>query len=192
MKKRVCIFIDGNNFYFALKRNQCPTRVDYHALSQTLAGEDRELVRTYYYNAAYDALAYPEKYKLQQPFLDSLTHTPYLEMKLGKLVAGKDGNFIERGVAVQLAGDMVYYAAQNHYDTAILISENTDFAQVIKLVTEMGKDVEIALFPDNKPMELIEAADRTLELEDVILKNTNQLFPSVEDDNDNRGNLKKR
>ena len=33
--ERVCIFIDGSNFYFALKRNNRATRVDYYQLSLT-------------------------------------------------------------------------------------------------------------------------------------------------------------
>ena len=52
--ERVCVFIDGSNFYFALKRNNRATRVDYYQLSLALAGPDRQLVHTYYYNVAYD------------------------------------------------------------------------------------------------------------------------------------------
>ncbi len=50
---RVCVFIDGSNLYFALKRNNKMTRVDYYQFSLALTGEQRKLIRTYYYNAVF-------------------------------------------------------------------------------------------------------------------------------------------
>ena len=57
---RICVFIDGSNFSFALKRNNHPTRVDYHELSKALTGPNRRLIRTYYFNSAYDPTLSPE------------------------------------------------------------------------------------------------------------------------------------
>ena len=51
---RVAVFIDGSNFYFGLKRNAFPTRVDYYLLGLALAGPDRILHRIYYYNSTYN------------------------------------------------------------------------------------------------------------------------------------------
>ncbi len=65
---RVCVFIDGSNLYFALKRNNKMTRVDYYQFSLALAGDRRKLVRTYYYNAVFDAAHFSEKAKSQQSF----------------------------------------------------------------------------------------------------------------------------
>lgn len=127
--ERACVFIDGSNFYFALKRNNRATRVDYHQLSLALAGPDRELVRTFYYNVAYDKNAFPEKAKSQMSFLDSLDRTPYLELRLGRLVPTADGSVQERGVDVLLASDLVYYAARKIFDTAIVVTEDGDFSR---------------------------------------------------------------
>ena len=47
---RVCIFIDGSNFYHALKGANLPVRVDLGKLSVKLTGTDRKHAHTYYYN----------------------------------------------------------------------------------------------------------------------------------------------
>ena len=180
---RIGVFIDGSNFYFALKRNNHPTRVDYHELSKALAGPDRRLIRTYYFNSAYDPTLSPEQYKGQMPFLDSLTRTPYLELRLGKLVPSKEGGFKEKGTDVRLAADLVYYAARDLFDTAVVITENTEFAPVLNQVKELGKQVELCLFPDSKPRELIGAADRIVPLEEVLAKFESKIFPELQEDN---------
>lgn len=48
---RVAIFIDGSNFYHALKERYHIASVDFDALAKKLSGPDRRLLRTYYYNA---------------------------------------------------------------------------------------------------------------------------------------------
>lgn len=167
-KNRVVVFIDGNNFYFALKRNNRSTRVDYYQLANALTGPERTLIRAYYYNSAFDPVQFPEKYKEQRPFLDSLEHTPYLELRLGKLTPNRDGHPVERGVSVRLASEMVYYAAKNFFDTAILVSEDAEFAPALKLVKELGKQVEVTAFNDTHSRELLRAADRVIQLEEIF------------------------
>ena len=47
---RVCIFIDGSNFYHALKDAELSVCVDLGKLSLRLSGPDRRHLHTYYYN----------------------------------------------------------------------------------------------------------------------------------------------
>ncbi len=180
---RVCVFIDGSNFYFALKRNNHPTRVNYHELTKALVGPDRRLIRTYYFNSAYDQVLSPEQWKTQQPFLDSLNMTPYLELKLGKLLPLRDGGFRDKGTDVLLAADLIYYAARNIYDTAVVITESADYSPVLNQVRELGKHVELGLFPDHQPRELINAVDRIVSLEEVLEKFNSKIFPETEEEN---------
>ncbi len=49
---RVCTFIDGSNFYHALKGAKLPVSVDLGKLGTELTGPDRRHIHTYYYNAA--------------------------------------------------------------------------------------------------------------------------------------------
>lgn len=180
--KRVCLFVDGSNLYFALKRNGKATRVDYHQLSLALVGPDRRLVRTYYYNAMFDPQNFPDKAKNQQSFFDSLEKTPYLDLRLGRIVQNREGNRVEKGVDVRMASDMVYYAARDFFDVAIVVTEDQDFAPALQLVKEFGKQVEVALFPDAQGREMVRVADRIVRLETVLEKDTGKIFPSAPPD----------
>ncbi len=181
--ERVCVFIDGSNFYFALKRNNRATRVDYYQLSLALTGPDRQLVRTYYYNVAYDKTQFPDKAKTQMSFLDSLDRTPYLELRLGRLVSTFDGNVQERGMDVLFASDMAYYAARKAFDTAIVVTEDAVYASVLEEVKELGRHIEIATFKDSQSRELIRASDLRIPLDTVLDQFSTKIFPSDTDDN---------
>jgi uncharacterized LabA/DUF88 family protein len=175
--KRMGVFIDGSSFYFALKRNNFHTRVDYHELSQALTGPDRSLVRTYYYNSTYDPLLFPEQWKSQQPFFDSLAKMPFLEVRLGRIIPTREGGFKEKGSNVRMAVDMIYYASQKRYDAVIVFTEDTDLAPALNLVRELGVNVEIGFFPDVQPRELVKMADLVVPLNDVFEKYGSQIFP---------------
>ena len=183
---RVCVFIDGSNLYFALKRNNKNTRVDYHQLSLALLKTDRTLIRTYYYNAVFDVNAFPDKSKNQQSFLDSLDRTPYLELRLGRIVQNREGHRMEKGVDVRMASDMVYYAARDFYDTAIVLTEDQDFAPALALVKEMGKHVELAVFPDAQNREMVKTCDKLINLNEVVDAHSATIFPAAPDKDDHR------
>ena len=174
---RVCVFIDGSNLYFALKRNNKMTRVDYYQFSLALAGERRKLVRTYYYNAVFDSNHFSDKAKSQQSFFDSLDRTPYLELRLGRIIQNREGHRMEKGVDVRMAADMVYYAARDFYDTAVVVTEDQDFSQPISLVKELGKHVEIALFPDAQSREMIRVNDKIVNLDEIVNHHAAHIFP---------------
>jgi len=52
----------------------------------------------------------------------------------------------QKGVDVLLAVDMIKFAANNAYDTAILVSGDSDLASAVDLVKTMGKHVEVVYF----------------------------------------------
>ena len=155
--------------------------MDYFELSKALAGPDRELVRTYYYNSAYDPEVATEQSKTQQTFFDSLRKTPFLELRLGRLVSGPEGAFKTRGEKTLFSSDLVYFAARDLFDTAIVLTEEWEFSTVLNLVKELGKTVEIGFFRDTQPRELIQASDRILPLSEVLDKFKSKIFPSTPD-----------
>jgi len=148
LEERVCIFIDGSNFYHALKTTHNSTNIDFYKLSKRLCG-DRRLIRTYYYNAPVNKQDDEEKYRKQQRFFKALSQTPYIEVRLGRLEPRTDKKTgaiyrIEKGVDVRLAVDMLSYAVNNMYDTAIIISGDGDFVEAVNAVKNLGKHVELA------------------------------------------------
>ncbi len=70
--KQICVFIDGSNFYHGIKHNIGKTNIDFNKLSLMLCTPQRELVRTYYYNAPVNREDDEEQYKSQQRFFDEL------------------------------------------------------------------------------------------------------------------------
>ncbi len=144
--KRVMIFIDGSNLYHALKNSVSNTKLDFDKFAQKLAGTDRELVRTYYYNAPVDQTTDPERYKKQQRFFAKLHSVPRFQVVLGRLAYRQGNAPVEEGVDISLAVDMLEKAYKNHYDVAVLVSGDGDFARVIQAVKDAGKQVEVAFF----------------------------------------------
>lgn len=53
-----------------------------------------------------------------------------------------NGAYHEKGVDVQLAVDLLVGAYEKSYDTAILISSDTDLIPAIKKVQQLGKKIE--------------------------------------------------
>lgn len=175
-KSKVAVFIDGSSFYFGLKRTNRVTRVDYYALGQALVGPDRELDRIYYFNSAHDPAHFPDQAKAQQPFLDSLDKTPYLELRLGRIVPTPDGGSRVRGMAPLFAAEFVYRAAKRTFDVAVVIGEDTDYASVISHAKELGVLVEVAMFRDSQPRELLQAADLVVPLDAVLDAKASDIF----------------
>jgi len=151
MDEIVAIFIDGSNFYKVLKHNKGKTNIDLQKLAQKLVG-NRQLLRVYYYTATLDQFSVPEQFKEQQKFLTVLYHLPYFEVRLGYVKTYGKGTeeeeWVEKGVDVKLAVDMLKLASTNAYNTAILVSHDGDFAYAVSAVKEMGKHVENACFID--------------------------------------------
>ena len=56
----------------------------------------------------------------------------------------KGNTYIEQGVDVQLAVNMIEFAYRDIYDTATLISGDSDFVSAIQFVKDLGKHIELA------------------------------------------------
>lgn len=157
MEERVAIFIDGSNLYHGLKNNFRRQDLNYtNFISKLCSG--RILFRAYYYNVLQDPEKWPETYHEQQEFLDVLRRTPYLEIRLGTTKVAQ-GVPVEKGIDIMLATDLLQYAWHNFYDTAILVSGDSDFVYALKSIKGMGKHVEVAYFENAMAHELFDVAD---------------------------------
>jgi len=164
--ERVCIFIDGSNLYHSLKHECDKTNLDFTKFIDWLV-EERKLVRAYYYNVPLHASSNLEQVKSQQRFFDGLKRISYFDVRLGRLEP-RGNTYVEKGVDVQVAVDMLSMAVRNIYDTAILVSCDGDYAVAIRAVKETGKHVEVACFP--KAYHVREAADRVRDLNKDTLR----------------------
>lgn len=163
MNDRVAIFIDGSNLYHSLKNNFKRFDLNFAEFTKKLCGE-RHLIRTYYYNVLQDPVQKAEGVREQQEFLDTLRKTRYLELRLGTTKLSQ-GIPVERGIDVMLATDLLYFASNNTYDIAILVSGDSDFSYTLQVVKNMGKHVEVAYFENAASRDLLNAADFLHELD---------------------------
>ena len=156
MEDRVAIFIDGSNLYHALRTNLGRHDLAFTDFTAKLCGQ-RRLFRTYYYNVLQD-MTRPDVYREQQEFLDVLRRTPYLEVRLGTTKVSQ-GIPVEKGIDVMLATDLLYFAWNDFYDVAVLVSGDSDFAYALQAVKNMGKHVEVAYFETGISKDLLSVAD---------------------------------
>jgi len=157
MEDRVAIFIDGSNLYHALQGNFRRHDLNFAEFASKLCGS-RRLFRTYYYNVLQDQIQRPDGYREQQEFLDILGRTPYLEIRLGSTKMAQ-GIPVEKGVDIMLATDLLYFAWNDFYDVAVLVSGDSDFTYALQAVKNMGKHVEVAYFESGVSKDLLGVAD---------------------------------
>ena len=157
MEDRVAIFIDGSNLYHALRSNLGRFDLNFVEFVNKLSGS-RRLFRTYYYNVLQDPIHRPDGYREQQEFLDILRKTPYLEVRLGGTKMAQ-GTPVEKGIDIMLATDLLYFAWNDFYDVAVLVSGDSDFAYALQAIKNMGKHVEVAYFESGVSKDLLDVAD---------------------------------
>lgn len=164
-EQRVMIFIDGSNFYHALKQWCGRTDARFERVCEKLVGA-RQLVRNYYYNAVVDQTREAQRYADQQRFFQMVRSLPYFELRLGRLVYQGWPNVppYEKGIDVQIATDMLIHAVRGNYDVGILVSGDNDFTGALQAVKDLGKHVEVALF-GNGSRSLRDVADRVVTLD---------------------------
>ncbi len=164
---RVCIFIDGSNFYHALKDAGLPVHVDFGKLAAKLTGPGRKHVHTHYYNTPLirprrDDPEYEikeQRCRSQQRFFNALRFIPNLTFKPGRFQRLPGGGQVEKGVDVMLAIDMLTLAFKDRYDVAILVSSDADYKHAIERVQfETGKAVELHQVRGAKAYDLITVA----------------------------------
>ncbi len=165
--ERVQIFIDGSNFYHGLKSDCGNVKLDYLKFSELLVG-GRKLIRLNYYTSTVDAKRDSATAISQQRFLDAIRHVPYINIKYKPLKYRGNIPF-EKGVDILIATDMLTAALRDCYDTAILVSGDGDFVEVLEEIKRAGKQVENATFLSSRSDALINAADLFIEFNKVDL-----------------------
>lgn len=167
-KERVGFFIDGSNFYFKLKDNEINLKnllkFDFRGFINWLA-IGRKIVFCGYYigvvRAGADDLKAQNLRRNQQKLFSHLTsNSQKLEIKRGFMMKN-DGVFHEKGVDVHLATDLLIGAYENFWDTAVVISSDTDLIPAIEKVKALGKKVEYIGFAHKPSLGLQKCVTRS-------------------------------
>lgn len=166
MQERIAVFIDGSNLYNGMRDNVSSTRVNLQELIRQLA-DDRDILRTYYYNAPLTDDYENDLREGQQRFFESLRRIPYVTVRLGRLHRRHDGSLVEKGIDVSIAVESLSLAYDDAYDTAILVSGDGDYIELVEAIKRRGKHVECAMFKNQSAGVLMEYADVFHPLDDL-------------------------
>lgn len=168
ISERVMIFIDWGYVVAGVRDHQEKGAVDIQKLASKLVGT-RRLIRTYIYDGKIETTSseyWRGRKDNQQKFASAIAFAPMVEMRWGRL-AGNPPR--QKGVDVLLSLDMLRFALKDNYDTAILVSGDGDYADIVKMVKDEGRKVEVMTIPGSRSFSLVEAADLWAELDTEYL-----------------------
>lgn len=149
---KVCIFIDGQNFYRSLQRYDESLRVDYDRLAawitQAVGGASGSFAGAYYYVGVS-----PGAPAMVEGFLKGLELRPgYFVKREGRVrrtgrcpSCASDYEYTtEKRVDTRLVADLIHYAAISAFDAAVLVSGDADFVPAVEAVNALGRQVWVA------------------------------------------------
>lgn len=174
-KERVAVYIDGSNFYGYLKDKEINfpkgIKFNFKNFINFLVGNKRELVSKRYYTGVFRNFNGTDKsenlVRGQQKFFSKLKNDGFI-IKGGRIMPiGKV--YKEKGTDVKIAVDLIVGAVNNLYDTAILISSDTDLIPAIRYIRYKKKKIEYVGFAHNPSLGVQKYANlsRLLLLEDI-------------------------
>jgi uncharacterized LabA/DUF88 family protein len=163
------IFIDGSNVFRSMHnynvQNNVSFRVDYMKLRDELCA-GRNMIRAYYYGSEDTSRA-----DLQKGFLEKLKSNGF-EVVIRPLKTYQTPSGVEyvseKGLDIALATDFISLAWEGAFDTAVIVSGDSDYMEAIKRVKQKGRKVEIASFRNSLAAEMRTAGDRTVVLDEII------------------------
>ena len=148
---RIAVFIDVANVIYSLKK--LDWKIDYKKL-QEYFGENSKLVDIYFYYST------KKENSGQANLLEMLARKGFqLRVQEVKIIKLKNGEVMLKGNCdVEMAIDMIDLMPA--YDTAILLSGDSDFASLIKYVQKHGKKVVAISTRGHISKEIIQSADK--------------------------------
>ena len=152
---RIAVFIDNSNVYKYLNGLKKTDKkwvclYDPLKLAKKLAG-NRTLVAIYFYCTPppFQMLKTPkgkEKYSIQTKYYTAIQKLSGIEVRFGNL-QGAGEELKEKNLDTQLTADMISLAAQNVFDTAVLVSNDRDYVSALEPTKNIfGKKIELLYF----------------------------------------------
>lgn len=171
-KEKVVILVDGSNFYHYTKGLGLTHLLDfnYNEFSKFLVRDRKIVSATYYIGKMREKpgdLRSRQLMASQQKLVSRLENQGWVISFGHMLVDG--GGQREKGVDVQIAVDLVVGAYENIYDSALLVSSDTDLIPAIRKVKQKGKRLEYIGFSNRPSYGLIKNSSltKTLSKEDL-------------------------
>ena len=151
-REKVAVYIDGSNFYGYLKDKEVSfpkgTKFNFKEFVNFLVGDKRSIFSKRYYTGVFRNLDGTDKSESlvrgQQKFFSNLKNDGFI-IKRGRIMP-IDKVYKEKGTDVKIAVDLIVGAVDNLYDTAILVSSDTDLIPAVRYVKYKNKKIEYVGF----------------------------------------------
>jgi uncharacterized LabA/DUF88 family protein len=187
--KRTVVYIDGFNLYYRAVKNTKLKWLDLKKLSKNILSKDHKIEKIKYFTANVSGRDDPQAPLRQQIYLRALeAHIPEFSIHYGQFMSHKVWARLanptpkaqsiqiikteEKGSDVNLAVHLVNDAWMDLYDYALVISNDSDLAEAIRLVREhhpkvIGVAIPHRCFPSK---ELIDTANFRKRIREGVLK----------------------
>lgn len=163
-KKRTTIYVDGFNLYYGCLKNSPYKWLNLKSLFSNLLDPSHEIVKIKYYTAHISSRSgnndsmLRQKYYLQaiQKYIPELEiyYGHYLTHQITAKVVNPPPDFIkvykteEKGSDVNLALHILNDAWLNEYDCAVVVSNDSDLAESLRLVKSQNNKTIGLIFPN--------------------------------------------
>ncbi len=151
---RVAVYIDGFNLFYGLRTKGWRRYywLDLRRLAERLLRPDQTLAAVRYFTApVLPEVTDPLKPVRQRTYLDALATLPGLSTHFGYFAPRSSGGYEEKMTDVNIAVELLHDAHMNLYETAILVSGDSDLTSAVKAVQERyGKRVIVAFPPGRR------------------------------------------
>lgn len=182
--KRVMVYVDGFNLYFGLRSKQWRRYywLDLVALSNALLKPDQVLQQVHYFTSRIRTNAHnTTDVQRQTTYLEALDTLPQLQIQYGHYLekpkqcrscGAQWMDYEEKMTDVNIAVQMLSDAFADRFDTALLISADSDLTTPVKRLRALFSDKRvIAVFPpDRKSFDLRNAANGAFTLGEANLR----------------------
>ena len=189
--QRVAVYIDGFNLYYGLKSKRegsrgkrwpCYYWLDIRRMSERLLQPNQELNVVRYFTARVRHQANdPEKVQRQNTFIEAIATLPSVTIEEGYFVekskkcsncGAKYKDFEEKMTDVNIAMRLLNDAQDGVFDTAIIVSADSDLAGPVEEVRKRypGKRVVAAFPPDRHSSHLRRLANGAITIRQETLR----------------------
>jgi NYN domain len=170
--KRTYVYVDGFNLYYRALRGTSYKWLNLQSLVQDLLDPENEIRQIRYFTAPVSGKLDPGQPIRQQRYLQALSTLPCLSVHLGNFLTKPkirplvhpppDGpthveifNTEEKGSDVNLATYLIHDAWRNLFDVAVVLSQDTDLVEPVRIVRdEIKKDIGVVCLDGRKPGKL--------------------------------------
>jgi hypothetical protein len=158
--KRVSVYVDGFNLYYRALKDGPYKWLDIEAFTYQFLDSVQRIEKIRYFTARVSGAQDPDAPRRQQQYLDALGTIDCLEIKFGNFLTkrakkplvkpnGKPGKLVEvfhteeKGSDVNLGAHLVNDAHLDAFDVAMVLSQDSDLLEPMRIVKAMKKPVGI-------------------------------------------------